>query len=118
MNPLPYDILSQVCILSSISSEYHGNIRLLTVFLPPDQSLPDHLPHTTTLRVLFTRYLDINAVPRRSFFAMLHNFTSDELEREKLEEFLSLEGAVRNQVVTSPRRSPVLMVAFRLFHLG
>ncbi|OCH90075.1 riboflavin synthase domain-like protein [Obba rivulosa] len=58
-----------------------------------DLSLPDHLPRTTTLRTLFTRYVDINAVPRRSFFAMLQYFTSDGLEREKLEEFISLEGA-------------------------
>lgn len=40
------------------------------------------------------RYLDINSVPRRSFFALLRHFTSDELEREKLDEFLSPEGAV------------------------
>ncbi|GBE87307.1 NADPH-dependent diflavin oxidoreductase 1 [Sparassis crispa] len=58
-----------------------------------DQSLPDHLPHRTTLRALFTRYLDIGAVPRRSFFALLRHFVTDELEREKLEEFLSAEGA-------------------------
>ncbi|KAH9856143.1 riboflavin synthase domain-like protein [Lenzites betulinus] len=58
-----------------------------------DQSLPDHLPSTTTLREIFTRYLDINAVPRRSFFAVLKHFAQDELEREKLEEFLSEEGA-------------------------
>ncbi|KAI0632697.1 riboflavin synthase domain-like protein [Trametes polyzona] len=58
-----------------------------------DQSLPDHLPSTTTLREVFTRYLDINAVPRRSFFAFLQHFAQDELEREKLEEFLSDEGA-------------------------
>ena len=59
-----------------------------------DQSLPDHIPVTTTLREVFTRYLDINAVPRRSFFAILKHFTNDEMEREKLEEFLSKEGAV------------------------
>lgn len=59
-----------------------------------DQSLPDHLPTTTTLREIFTRYVDINAVPRRSFFALLKHFAQDELEREKLEEFLSEEGAV------------------------
>lgn len=59
-----------------------------------DQSLPDHLPSTTTLREIFTRYLDFNAVPRRSFFAILKHFAQDELEREKLEEFLSEEGAV------------------------
>ncbi|KAI0363943.1 riboflavin synthase domain-like protein [Pilatotrama ljubarskyi] len=58
-----------------------------------DQSLPDHLPTTTTLREIFTRYVDINAVPRRSFFALLKHFAQDELEREKLEEFLSEEGA-------------------------
>ncbi|KAI0819807.1 riboflavin synthase domain-like protein, partial [Trametes gibbosa] len=58
-----------------------------------DQSLPDHLPSTTTLREIFTRYLDFNAVPRRSFFAILKHFAQDELEREKLEEFLSEEGA-------------------------
>lgn len=59
----------------------------------PDQSLPARLPRTLTLRTLFTRYLDINAVPRRSFFALLRYFTTDELELEKLDEFLSPEGA-------------------------
>lgn len=59
-----------------------------------DQSLPDHLPSTTTLRSLFTRYVDFNAVPRRFFFQYLRYFTTDELEQEKLDEFLSLEGAV------------------------
>ncbi|KAF9560334.1 riboflavin synthase domain-like protein [Agrocybe pediades] len=58
-----------------------------------DQSLPDHLPRTTTLRNLFSRFLDFNAVPKRSFFQYLRDFTSDELEREKLEEFLSPAGA-------------------------
>ncbi|KAF8958554.1 hypothetical protein BDZ97DRAFT_1668283 [Flammula alnicola] len=58
-----------------------------------DQSLPDHLPQVTTLRTLFMRFLDFNAVPRRSFFWYLRHFTSDELEREKLDEFLSPQGA-------------------------
>ncbi|PPQ83917.1 hypothetical protein CVT25_000662 [Psilocybe cyanescens] len=58
-----------------------------------DQSLPDHLPPITTLRTLFTRFLDFNAVPRRSFFQYLRYFTSDEREQEKLDEFLSAAGA-------------------------
>ncbi|KAJ7352489.1 riboflavin synthase domain-like protein [Mycena albidolilacea] len=58
-----------------------------------DQSLPEHLPEAVSPRVLFTQYLDFNAVPRRSFFEYLRHFTSDELEREKLDEFLSREGA-------------------------
>ena len=60
-----------------------------------DQSLPDHLPTVTTIREIFTRYVDINAVPRRSFFALLKHFAQDDTEREKLEEFLTEEGAVR-----------------------
>ncbi|KAF9463400.1 hypothetical protein BDZ94DRAFT_1164084 [Collybia nuda] len=58
-----------------------------------DQSLPDHIPRVVTLRTLFTRYIDFNSVPRRTFFQYLRYFSSDEMEREKLEEFLSYEGA-------------------------
>ncbi|KAG9311173.1 riboflavin synthase domain-like protein [Chiua virens] len=58
-----------------------------------DQSLPDHTPQVTTLRILFTRYLDFNAVPRRSFFELLRWFSTDDMEREKLDEFVSSEGA-------------------------
>ncbi|KAJ7086046.1 riboflavin synthase domain-like protein [Mycena belliarum] len=58
-----------------------------------DQSLPEYLPAVVTLRVLFTEYIDFNAVPRRPFFEYLRYFTSDELEREKLDDFLSREGA-------------------------
>ena len=60
-----------------------------------DQSLPLNLPPTLTLRTLFTRYLDINTVPRRSFFALLRYFTTDDLETEKLDELLTPEYAVR-----------------------
>ncbi|KAF5341537.1 hypothetical protein D9758_012557 [Tetrapyrgos nigripes] len=60
-----------------------------------DQSLPDHLPNISTLRIIFTRYLDFNAVPRRIFFSHLRNFTSEAIEIERLNEFLaeSQEGA-------------------------
>ncbi|KAF9476913.1 riboflavin synthase domain-like protein [Pholiota conissans] len=58
-----------------------------------DQSLPDHLPEVTTLRRLFTRFLDFKAVPRRSFFQYIAHFTTNELEKEKLEDFLSPAGA-------------------------
>ncbi|KAF9219893.1 riboflavin synthase domain-like protein [Gyrodon lividus] len=58
-----------------------------------DQSLPEYTPEVTTLRVLFTRYLDFNAVPRRGFFELLRHFAMDELQREKLDDFVSNEGA-------------------------
>lgn len=51
------------------------------------------MPHTVTLRLLFGRYLDINAVPRKGFFALLRHFTTDEMESDKLDEFLIGEHA-------------------------
>lgn len=59
-----------------------------------DQSLPDFLPEVSTLRSIFTHHLDFNAVPRRNFFQYLRYFTEDERETEKLDDFLSPEGAV------------------------
>jgi sulfite reductase alpha subunit-like flavoprotein len=47
------------------------------------------------LRTIFTRYLDINAVPRYGFFEILHHFAGNPLEKEKLQEFLDPEEAVR-----------------------
>ena len=60
-----------------------------------DQTLPDHLPPSATLRTIFTRYLNINAVPRYGFFEILHHFAENSLEKEKLQEFITPEGAVR-----------------------
>ena len=60
-----------------------------------DQTLPDHLPPSATLRTIFTRYLNINAVPRYGFFEILHHFAENPLEKEKLQEFITPEGAVR-----------------------
>ncbi|KAF8588109.1 riboflavin synthase domain-like protein [Ramaria rubella] len=59
---------------------------------PGEQPLPANVPPVSTLREIFTKYLDINAVPRRSFFDLLRHFASDDLEREKLLDFCSLEG--------------------------
>lgn len=44
------------------------------------------------MRYLVESYLDINAVPRRSFFELLLTFATNELEHEKLMEFSSAEG--------------------------
>ena len=41
-----------------------------------------------------THYLDIQSIPRRSFFEYLSKFTENELEHEKLEEFCTAEGQV------------------------
>jgi len=65
-----------------------------------DQSLPDHLQPSATLRTIFTRYLNINAVPRYGFFEILHHFAENSLEKEKLQEFITPEGAVRSVSLT------------------
>ena len=66
-----------------------------------DQTLPDHAPYITTLPILFTHHLDFNAVPQRDFQFTCH-FVTDKLEREKLDRFLSIEGAICP--VSFPRR--------------
>ncbi|KAK2465532.1 hypothetical protein APHAL10511_002424 [Amanita phalloides] len=58
-----------------------------------NQTLPQNLPRMVTIRELLTRYVDFNAVPRRTFFQYLRYFITDEREAEKLDEFLSPEGA-------------------------
>ncbi|XP_033122556.1 NADPH-dependent diflavin oxidoreductase 1-like [Anneissia japonica] len=60
----------------------------------PDHLLPPHwlLTSSCFLRQLVERYLDINSIPRRSFFEILATFSDDEMEKEKLQEFSSAQG--------------------------
>lgn len=88
MTPCEFTTFLRVCLHPTVSVPHRSS----TI---EDQSLPDHLPRVSTLRSLFTRHLDINAVPKRSFFRALKRFAADEREREKLEEFSSPEGAVK-----------------------
>ncbi|KLO17390.1 riboflavin synthase domain-like protein [Schizopora paradoxa] len=46
--------------------------------------LSSSLPKRTTPRNLFTKYLDICAVPRRSFFRMIRHFAKNKVHKEKL----------------------------------
>ncbi|XP_072228397.1 NADPH-dependent diflavin oxidoreductase 1 [Leuresthes tenuis] len=55
-------------------------------------AVPARLPQPCTVRHLVESYLDIAAVPRRSFFELLATFATNELEREKLAEFSSAAG--------------------------
>ncbi|XP_044174557.1 NADPH-dependent diflavin oxidoreductase 1-like [Acropora millepora] len=58
----------------------------------PDIPLPYQLPRPCSVRHLVEDYLDIQGVPRRYFFELLSQFTTSELEKEKLQEFCSAEG--------------------------
>ena len=59
--------------------------------LPPDWILPSS-SSGFTLEDCVRRYWDIQSIPRRSFFELLVRFSVDELEKEKLMEFISPEG--------------------------
>ncbi|XP_067662793.1 NADPH-dependent diflavin oxidoreductase 1-like [Haliotis asinina] len=58
----------------------------------PDIPLPPSLPRRCTVGHLVQKYLDIGGIPRRYFFELLSLLSSDELEKEKLQEFSSAEG--------------------------
>ncbi|KAG8901255.1 NAPDH-dependent diflavin reductase, partial [Tulasnella sp. 417] len=72
----------------------------------PDWPLPSEFPATATIRQLLAKHLDICSVPRRSFFENIRHFTSDEREKEKLEDFCTKEGLDDlHSYTTRPRRT-------------
>ncbi|KAI8942098.1 hypothetical protein NX059_000193 [Plenodomus lindquistii] len=61
---------------------------------------------TITLRELLTNHLDIISIPRRSFFAQLAHYTSDEFHKNRLLEFTNPEYIDElYDYTTRPRRS-------------
>ncbi|KEF61857.1 uncharacterized protein A1O9_03428 [Exophiala aquamarina CBS 119918] len=59
-----------------------------------------------TLRILLTEHLDINAIPRRSFFGAIANYTSDDMHKERLLEFTDPQYLDEYyDYATRPRRS-------------
>ncbi|KAH9512454.1 NADPH-dependent diflavin oxidoreductase 1 [Bulinus truncatus] len=58
----------------------------------PEVPLPHNFPSPCSVHWLVTHFLDINSVPRKSFFELLKYHSLDELEKEKLEEFCSPQG--------------------------
>ncbi|KAI9832789.1 MAG: hypothetical protein M1819_004009 [Sarea resinae] len=59
-----------------------------------------------TLRSLLTNYIDITSIPRRSFFALIAHFTSNEMHKERLLEFTKPEFLDElYDYTTRPRRS-------------
>ena len=61
---------------------------------------------TTTLRTLLSDYLDITAIPRRSFFSKIARYTSDDMHKERLLEFTEAQYLDEYyDYATRPRRS-------------
>ena len=59
---------------------------------PSEHSRPLPLPVYCTLQELFEVHLDVQGTPKRSFFRFLSRHATDEMQREKLEEFDSTAG--------------------------
>lgn len=76
---------------------------------PPTASLPVRTLDsntTITLRQLLTNHLDITSIPRRSFFAQLAHYTTDEFHKERLLEFTDPQYVDElYDYTTRPRRS-------------
>ncbi|KAL3442197.1 hypothetical protein BJX65DRAFT_287295 [Aspergillus insuetus] len=72
--------------------------------VPPIHSLDSH--PKLTLRELLINYLDIRAIPRRSFFSAIAHYTSYEMHKERLLEFTNPEYLDEFwDYTTRPRRS-------------
>ncbi|EXJ62918.1 hypothetical protein A1O7_03361 [Cladophialophora yegresii CBS 114405] len=67
---------------------------------------PIFLRRDLTLRTLLTEYLDINAIPRRSFLGSIAHHTSDSMHRDRLLEFTDRQYLDEYyDYATRPRRS-------------
>ena len=65
-----------------------------------------YFSRSTTLRGLLTNHLDINAIPRRSFFSTIAHFTNDKFQKDRLLEFTRPEYLDElYDYTTRPRRS-------------
>lgn len=77
-----------------------------------DAPVPARLPQPCSVRHLVERYLDVAAVPRRSFFELLAALATNQLERDKLREFSSAAGQEDLHAYCSrPRRSALEVLA-------
>ncbi|KAL8769372.1 MAG: hypothetical protein Q9209_004599 [Squamulea sp. 1 TL-2023] len=73
--------------------------------VPPAPSNKLH-SEPLTLRKVLIHYLDMRAVPRRSFFSMIAHFTNDEMHKERLLEFTDPQYVDElYDYTTRPRRS-------------
>uniref|UniRef100_A0A671UZG8 NADPH-dependent diflavin oxidoreductase 1 n=1 Tax=Sparus aurata TaxID=8175 RepID=A0A671UZG8_SPAAU len=102
----PEDV-QQFCQLLRIDPEARFTLRATD-----NTAVPARLPQPCTVRHLMERYLDIAAVPRRSFFELLSTFATDELEHEKLVEFSSAAGQEELHIYCNrPRRTALEVLA-------
>ncbi|XP_078128386.1 NADPH-dependent diflavin oxidoreductase 1 [Sander vitreus] len=102
----PEDV-QQFCQLLRLDPEARFTLRATD-----NTAVPARLPQPCTVRHLVESYLDIAAVPRRSFFELLSTFATNELEREKLIELSSAAGQDElHSYCNRPRRTALEVLA-------
>ncbi|XP_045923314.1 NADPH-dependent diflavin oxidoreductase 1 isoform X1 [Micropterus dolomieu] len=102
----PEDV-QQFCQLLRLDPEARFTLRATN-----DTAVPARLPQPCSVHHLVESYLDIAAVPRRSFFELLSTFATNELEREKLAEFSSAAGQDElHSYCNRPRRTALEVLA-------
>uniref|UniRef100_A0A8C2DH29 NADPH-dependent diflavin oxidoreductase 1 n=1 Tax=Cyprinus carpio TaxID=7962 RepID=A0A8C2DH29_CYPCA len=99
--------VEQFCQLLKLDPE-----RYFTLTPTDSSTVPARLPQPCSVRFLVEQFLDISAVPRRSFFEVLATFASNELERDKLLEFSSAQGQdALHSYCNRPRRTALEVLA-------
>ena len=80
------------------------NATMRGAFCPsPPISLPGP---STTIRTLLSEYLDLTAIPRRSFFSLIAHFTDNQFHKDRILEFTKPEYIDElYDYTTRPRRS-------------
>lgn len=98
---------SPIELTSSQTAPTPSNIQ--TPFINPRNST------AFTLRALLTHHLDLNAIPRRSFFSLIAHFTTDPFHKVRLLEFTKPEFLDElYDYTTRPRRS--ILEVLQEFH--
>ncbi|XP_040915620.1 NADPH-dependent diflavin oxidoreductase 1 isoform X2 [Toxotes jaculatrix] len=102
----PEDV-QHFCQLMKLDPEARFTLRATD-----NTAVPARLPQPCTVRHLMESFLDIAAVPRRSFFELLSTFATNELERDKLLEFSSAAGQTElHSYCNLPRRTALEVLA-------
>ena len=89
----------EVCFIRNKAFGRNGH------YSPPPVDL-ESMSSPKSLRKVLTNHLDMNAIPKRSFFAMVAYFTDDPMQKERLLEFVNPEYVDElYDYTTRPRRS-------------
>ena len=90
----PSNLQDNVDTFFKLFPKLDPNRKFLLTPTNPKTALPptELLPRPCSLGHAVQHYLDIQSIPRRYFFELLTHFTTDELEKEKFEEFTRADG--------------------------